>query len=280
MFAWLITLIGTAAAVAACLFSNFSPAETSGVGVAVFFLLLIGVGFIVRRRISKVQNGLQEILTHGQQQMNRKIQRFQSRPGGNFKQIQRQLEADQNALLRDALAFVDRLEPFKKWSLMIGRQIATMRMQFLYQLKEFEQVDQILATAGLFSGPVMLEPMAVAMKMARQYKNGNIDALEKTFKRRITWFRGSKGTLLYGLMSWVYVKQGEAEKARQLLIKGKDAIGDETLARNLEMLSNNKVKSFSNAGLGEEWYGLYLENPPAPKQQRMRGNAARSGRMF
>jgi len=126
---------------------------------------------------------------------------------------------------------------------------------------------------------VLMEPMMVAMKMARQYKNDDIEGVEKTFNKRVKWFRGSRSTLLYGVMSWVYMKQGESEKARMLLVKGKESTGDETLARNWEMLANNKDKSFSNAGLGEEWYGLYLENPPAPKQQKMRGNA-RSGRMF
>jgi hypothetical protein len=280
MLSLLISLIGTAAVVAACVASNFSTAETSGAGIAAFLLLNIVIGFIVRERISKVQAGLQQILEQGQQRMNRKVQMFQSKPGGNIKQIQRQLEADQKTLLTDALDFVDRLKPFKKWSLFIGRQIATMRMQFLYQLKEFEKADQILSTAGLLTGPVLLEPVAVAMQMARQYKTEGVEKVEKTFKRRIKWFRGNRGTLLYGLMSWVYVTEGDAEKARQLLIKGKEVTGNETLGRNLEMLSNNKAKSFSNAGLGEEWYGLYLESPPAPKQQRMRGSAARSGRMF
>jgi len=279
MFSWLISVIGSAAAVAACMASNFSPVETTGAGIAAFLLLSIGGGFIVRKRISKVQGELQQILERGQQQMTRKVQMFQTRPGGNIKQIQRQLEADQKILITEALIFTSRLEPFKKWSLMIGRQIATMRMQFFYQLKDFDQVDQIIASGGLFSGPVILEPMAVAMKIARQYKNGEVEKAEKTFKRHIKWARGSRGTLLYGLMSWIYMKEGDAEKARQLLIKGKDATSDETLARNCEMLSNCKEKSFSNSGLGDEWYGLCLEKPPAPKQQKVRGNA-RSGRMF
>ena len=215
----------------------------------------------------------------GQKQMNRKVQMFQTKPGGNIKQMQRQIEMDQMTLIKEALAFTKRFEPLKKWNQLMGRQIVTMRLQFLYQLKRFDEVDQILATGGLFTGPMMMEPLLVAMKMARQYKKGDVEGVEKTFKKRVKWFRGSRGTLLYGVMSWVYMQQGEADKARLLLIKGKDVTGDETLTRNLEMLANNKDKSFSNAGLADEWYGLYLENPPAPKQQKMRGNG-RSGRMF
>jgi hypothetical protein len=117
------------------------------------------------------------------------------------------------------------------------------------------------------------------MKMARQYKNGDVAGAEKTFKRHVKWFKGNRGTLLYGLMSWIYMQQGESEKARQLLVKAKEITADATLAHNWEMLSNNKDSAFSNAGLGDEWYGLYLETPPLPKQQRMRGNA-HSGRRF
>jgi hypothetical protein len=69
------------------------------------------------------------------------------------------------------------------------------------------------------------------------------------------------------------MQQGEAEKARQLLAKAKEITADKTLAANWELLANNKDKQFSNAGLGEEWYGLYLEAPPLPKQQRIRVDA-------
>ncbi|QHI68954.1 hypothetical protein [Tichowtungia aerotolerans] len=275
----LISVMIMVAAVVACVVSNLSTGETIAAGIAGFFVPQVLIGLITRKRIGKVQSALQEQLALGQKKINRKVQQFQTRPGGNIKQIQRQLEADQKVLITDALAFIDRFEPFKKWSLLMGRQIATMRMQFLYQLKEFEAVDQILAAKGLLKGPIMMEPMTVAMKMARQYKQDDLAGLEKTFKRHVKWFRGGKGTLLYAVMSWVYMKKDESEKARQLLIKGKEATGDETIARNLEMLSNNKDKHFSNAGLGDEWYSLYLENPPAPKQQRIRGNA-RGGRMF
>ena len=80
------------------------------------------------------------------------------------------------------------------------------------------------------------------------------------------------GTVLYGLMSWIYVQVGEPDKARQGLLKAKKATGEETFIRNWEHLANQRVKSFSNAGLGNAWYSLYLETPPTPKQQRMRGN--------
>ncbi|HPR83716.1 MAG TPA: hypothetical protein PLD51_07640, partial [Pontiellaceae bacterium] len=267
MFALLISVIVSAAAAAACVVSKAGTGSAVAAGIAAFLGAQFLTGWIVRKRVTKVQEALQEMLANGQKQMNRKIQLFQSKPGGNIKQIQRQLESDQKALIKEALAFLERFEPFRKWNLLMGRQIATMRLQFLYQLKDFEAVDRLLASMGLFKGPMMMEPMTIAMKMARQYEHGELEKLEKTFKRHIKWMRGNRGTLLYGLMSWAYLQKGDSEKARLLLVKAKDVTGDETLAHNWEMLANNKDKQFSNAGLGEQWYGLYLETPPLPKQQ-------------
>ncbi len=278
MFALLISVVVSIAAVVACMVSDVSPEGTVWAGIAGLILSSVLIGYIVRKRVMKVQNELQEMLVNGQKQVNRKIQLFQTRPGGNIKQIQRQIEGDQKVLITEALAFTKRLEPFKKWTLLMSRQIATMRLQFHYQLKNFDAVDQLLATGGAFTGPMMMEPMTVAMKIARQYKNGDVAGAEKIFKRRVKWFRGNRGTLLYGLMSWIYMAEGESEKARSLLLKAKAITSDETLAHNWELLSNCKDKQFSNEGLGEEWFGLYLEAPPVAKQQKVRGN--RSGRGF
>ncbi len=141
-----------------------------------------------------------------------------------------------------------------------------------YQLKEFDKVDEILATCGFLRGPMMMEPLAAAMRMARCYKNDDLAGAKKVYKSRIRWAKGDRGTLLYGLMSWIYVKVGEPDEARRVLVKAKEATDADTFIRNWEHLSNDRVKNFSNAGLGDEWYSLYLETPPPVKQQRMRGN--------
>ncbi|MCC7300689.1 MAG: hypothetical protein IT583_06390 [Verrucomicrobia bacterium] len=279
MLTLLISIIISAATVTACTVYHVSSGGEIFGGIVGLLIPQFSIGYLVRKKIVAVQEELQETLANGQKQVNRKIQLFQTRPGGNIKQLQRQIEGDQKTIITHALAFTKRFEPFKKWNLLMGRQIDSMRLQFSYQLKDFATVDKLLASGGLFTGPIMMEPMMVAMKIARQYKNGDAAGAEKTFKRRVKWFRGNRGTLLYGLMSWIYMQQGEAEKARLLLAKAKEITGDKTLASNWELLSNCKDAQFSNIGLGDEWYGLYLEAPPAPKQQRMHGNA-HGGRRF
>lgn len=272
MLSLLISALVATALAGALIASQISTGTTVFFSIAGFAGTFFLVGFLVRKKMSKAQGELQESMQAAQGRMKRKVQQFQNKPGGNVKQIQRLLEMDQKVMFKEGLELTKRLEPFRKWSLLTGRQIATMRLQFHYQLKEFDQVDEILATCGFLRGPMMMDPMAVGMRMARCYKNDDLAGAKKVFKRRIMWFRGERGTLLYGLMSWIYVKVGEPAEARRVLLKAKEATGDDTFIRNWEHLSNDRVKSFSNAGLGDEWYSLYLENPPAPKQQRMRGN--------
>ncbi len=255
--------------------ADFSQGATVSLSLTVFFITFILIGFLVRKRMATAQGALQEAMEVAQRRMQRKIQQFQSKPGGNIKQLQQQLERDQKQMCQQGLELTKGLEPFRKWSLMTGRQMATMRLQFHYQLKEFDKVDEILATCGFLRGPLMMDPMAVAMRMARSYKNGDVAAAEKVFRRKIIWFRGERGTLLYGLMSWIYVKDGKLDEARSALSKAKDSTRNDTLIQNWEHLSNDREKSFSNAGLGDQWYSLHLENPPAMKQQRARGKGRR-----
>jgi hypothetical protein len=269
MFSLLISIVTSIVLAGALTAAGVNRPTTIFFGIVGFIAAFYLIGFFVRKKVAKVQAELQEIMMAGQQRIQRKVQQFQSKPGGNLKLIQRQIEADQKDIYQQGIDFLPRLEGFKKWSMMMGRQIATMRMQFNYQLKDFEQVDALLASGGLLKGPLLMEPMAVAMKMARQYKNNDAAGAEKTFKRHIKWFRGDRSTLLYGLMTWILVKTGETDKARDLLLKAKDTTGNPTFAHNWEQLSNDRVKSFTNSGLGEEWYSLYLENPPQPKQQRV-----------
>lgn len=272
MLSLLISALVAIALASASIASQFSTGTTVFFSLAGFAGTFFLVGFLVRKKMSQAQGALQENMQAAQSRMQRKVQQFQNKPGGNIKQIQRQLEMDQNAMLKRGLELTKGLEPFRKWSVLTGRQIATMRMQFHYQLKEFDKVDEILATCGFLRGPMMMDPMAVAMRMTRCYKNNDLAGAKKLYKRKIMWFRGDRGTLLYGLMSWIYVKVGESNEARQVLLKAKEATGIETFKQNWEHLANNRVKSFSNAGLGDEWFSLYLENPPAVKQQRIRGN--------
>ena len=271
MFALAISLIITVLISGTCIASGVKSGSIA-YGILGFIASQILISFLMRKKFKTLNAELQENMEKGQKRLQHKINQFQQKPGGNPKLIQQQVVRDQQELFKEALAFTERFEAYKKWNLLMGKQIVTMRLQFLYQLKEFDQVDEIFAK-NFLTGPVLSDPMLVAMKMARQYVAKKPEGAEKTFKRYSKWFRQDSGALLFGVMSWIYVKGGQVEEARQLLAKAKDKMYNEVIARNWEVLSNNRLKSFSNAGFGDQWYSLYLENPPAPKQQRIRANA-------
>lgn len=271
MLALIISFIISILISGTCLASGIKSGSIA-YGILGFIATQILISLLVRKKIKAVNEVLQEIMTTGQKRLSHKINQFQNKPGGNPSLIQRQVERDQQDLFKKALEFTDKLEPFRKWNLFMDKQISTLRLQFLYQLKEFNRVDEILSK-GLLTGPILSDPVLVAMKMARQFESKNMKGAHKTFKRYVRWFRNDSGALLYGVMSWIYVKQNQVEEARQLLNKAKEKMHHDVILRNWEMLANDRVKSFSNAGFGDQWYSLHLEKPPAPKQQRMRGNA-------
>lgn len=232
----------------------------------VFFGLLTVIaiqlltGLLFRRKVSKVTDEIQQVILSAQEKISRKANMFQQRPAGGVKHMQKLLEKDQHASLRQAIELVDNLKPYYPWTLLLKKQADTMRMQFYYQLGEFGKVDELLPNC------LYMEAITVAMKMARQYKN-NDPGIEKTFKSKIKKFKGDSGVLLYSLYAWVLVKQGKKDEAFEVLTKAKEKTDNEVILRNWEMLANDKVKSFSNAGLGDEWYSLRLENVKNPKQK-------------
>ena len=220
--------------------------------------LLFGLYF--RKKVNKVSEAIQQVIAEGQEKIQRKANMFQVKPAGGIKHMQKLLEKDQEASIRKALELTNQMEPLWNWSLLLKKQTDTMRMQFHYQLGEFKKVDALLPNC------MFMEPLAVAMKMARQYKNDD-PKLEKTFKAKKRKFKGDDGVIIHSLYAWILIKRGETENALKVLTEAKEWTSDETILSNWEALANDKVKSFSNAGLGDQWYALKLENPKTPRQK-------------
>jgi len=227
----------------------------------------IVTGLIVRRKINRVNLSIQQIMMEGQKQINRKINIFQQKPTGDIKGMQKMLEKEQEGYLRQAIKGIDALEPFCKWNLLMNRQIATMRMMYYYQLKDFAKVDELMDKAVLF------DSRAFAIKIARMFKKEQYQAIDKLFGKKIRRFKGEAAVIPYGLYSWILVKQGRIDDAIKALVNAKKKIANETLVQNWEALVNGNTKKFSNAGLGEEWYALYLEEPKIKTQKARRGGA-------
>jgi hypothetical protein len=257
--------VSCAVAVGVCcsVFAGLGIAWCLTWGVLTFVLIQISIGLVVRKKVMIISNKIQEVLLEGQKKINRKIQMFQRKPQGGLKQMQKILEKDQAEFIKEALETVEQLAPYCKWNFLISKQMNSMRMQFNFQLKKFDKVDELLNKA-LYS-----EPMAVAMKMTRQYHNED-PKLEKTFNKYRKKFKGEQSVLLYALYAWILIKQDKVDEALKLLSAGKEETGNDVLEQNWKNVANGKIKKFSNAGLGEQWYALYLEEPKQPKARQQR----------
>ena len=233
-------------------------------GILGFFAVTIPVNLVVKKRLEAVFTGVQEMIEESQGMLRRKLNRMQNKLTGSGKGLQKELEKQQAVGIREALKALEAVKPLRKWSLLAERQTNTLRAQLHFQIKEFDKADEY------FRHCLILDPMTLAMKMARQYKRGELEAFEKAFRKGVRRFKDEKGVLLYALYSWSLVKENRVDEAVALLDKAKEDTEDEVLRSNWEHLANGRLRRFSNAGLGDQWYALHLETPkPVRVKQRM-----------
>jgi hypothetical protein len=218
----------------------------------------ISATLLIRRKITALMNGIQARISERTITLRRKYEQLASR-GGNVRFLMDQARKDQDAMLVEALESSRKMDPYGKWSIMLDRQINAIRVQFLFQLKRYEEVDALLPKT------LLGDPVLCCMKMCRQYQRGELDALEKTYNKYRKKFK-RESVLIYATYSWMLLRKKMNDKALQVLVDGKTKTEDDTLAQNWEYVANGKVGSFSNANFGEPWYALMLEEPKQPKQ--------------
>jgi len=219
-------------------------------------------GFLIQKRMKNAMGGVQKILEDGQKRLQFKVGQWQMRPPGSIKQAQQEIEREQRVFVERALEESKGLERFNRWAPLMNRQIATMRIQLYWMLKDFKKVDELLPRA------LIVDPLMAAIKIARMHMKGE-DGIEKIFKKHTARLRYGQGALLYGLYSWILVQKGDVDGAHKVLIQACEKMENDTIKKNREHLANNRVGHFSNAGLGDEWYALHLEQPKV-KMQRQR----------
>jgi len=214
---------------------------------------------LIRRRVGALMTGLQDRLTERNNALVRNYKHLSSR-GGNARQLMDQARKDQDAILSEALEATRRIDPYCRWSPLLDRQLNAIRVKFLYPLRRFDEVDHLLPKT------MMTDDVLICMKMCRQFQHGEDAALQKTYEKSRKKF-SSDPTLIYATYAWMLLRRKQDERARQVLLDGKEATDNEVLKKNWEHLSNNKPGMFSNSGLGDAWYSLLLEEPKQPKQK-------------
>ncbi len=230
-------------------------------GLAGFIICQLLIGLWIRKKVNAVNKKIQDIMMDGQKKLNRKVQHFQQKPSGSVKSMQKALEKDQEKFIKASLEATSELEKFFNWNFLLKKQINTMRMQFYYQLGDMKKVDELLPTC------MFMESFSVCVKLSRMYKNDDPN-LDKFFQKKCKRAKADKAVLPYAVYSWILVKRGDVDAAIELLVKARKKTSNEVLKQNWEHLVNGRVKKFSNAGLGDEWFALKLETPKAKTQKR------------
>jgi hypothetical protein len=232
-------------------------------GVLAFIVGQGATGFLMQKRIKAEMAAVQKILEDGQKRLQQKIGQWQMRPPGSVKQAQLEIERDQRMFVEKALEAATGLERFSRWAPLMGRQIATLKIQLYWMLKEFKKVDELMPRA------LIMDPMMAALKLARMHMTGQ-EGADAFFKKQSARLKYGQGTLLYSLYAWMLVQKKDFDGAHKVLIEACEKMENETVKKNREHIANNRGGQFSNAGLGDEWYALHLEQPKVRMQRQSR----------
>lgn len=233
----------------------------AGAFIAVFFV----TQRIARRKIMRVQNAMQEYMAAGQARLQSKMQRMQMRINsiGAMKQAQAEIERDQKEIVKGALGILDGLKPFNGWVPLMSRQIATMRLQFAWTLKDYAQVDALLPKAMLF------DPLLRAIALARMYMRGDpMDSIAKVYSAGARRLRYNAGVILPAAYSWMQLKKGDSDGAFKTLAAALGKTDNPIIKANHAALQNNKPGNFSNQPFGDQWFMLQLEEPRIKMQRQ------------
>ena len=175
---------------------------------------------------------------------------------------QKEIAGDTRIFVKEALAETENLRKYRLWVPMIERQMATAQLQLNWMIKDFKRVDELMPKA------MFLDPTTVAMKLARQQMLGaDIAEMEKVYRKGVRRLRYNQNVLLAATWSWILVNRGKVDEAFKALTEALKSSDDATLKRNHECLMNNKVAHFSNSGIGDQWYSLFLEEPKIKAQR-------------
>ena len=236
-------------------------------GILGFLAAQLTIGLFLRGAMKRRQDRIQQILQEAQQKINKQVNLFYIRPPSSQKAAQQILEKIQCDAAHKALEATEDFKPLYVWNLMLKKQIAAMQAQLYFQLKEFKKADECLKSAWF------TDPQTVAIGLARMYRNED-PKLDKFYASQSRRARGEGAAFLASIYAWIKLKQGDEKAALEALTDATKKSDHQVLIENRDRLVNGKAKQFSNAGFGDIWYALYLEEP------KMKAQRQRQGRMF
>ena len=233
----------------------------TGIFTALVFQIIAGL--IMRYLVNKKQMEIQNILIDAQNRIQKQINLFQHRPPSSQNAARQTLEKIQNDAARKALAATDCFKPYYIWSILLKKQINTMKMQLLFQLGEYKKVDAIMPSCFI------VDHQSLAIKLVRMYRN-NDAKLDSFFLKRCSRTKGEARAFLCSVYAWMKIKQEQPEKALEALNLAKKVSDHHSIAENIDHIANGRYRHFTNSGFGDAWYALGLEEPKVKPQKQMR----------
>ncbi len=264
MFGFLVAL-GAAVAAAWALVANHVCSQGWAVFYAIATLLIVQfvIGLIIRQKMKRKQDNIQDVMTKAQEKINRQMAIFERRPPSSMRDAQEQLLKMQNDAVRKVLSILDECKNLTYWNWMLNRQLNTMRVQLYFQLKDFKKVDALLPKC------FMADQQTLAIKLVRLYRNED-PALDKFYQKKCAKTKSEALAFLASVYAWIKLKQNDVAAATQAVIAATKKSDNPVLLGNHEKLINGKAKQFSNAPFGDAWYALMLEEPKVKAQRQER----------
>lgn len=241
-------------------------------GLLCFIAVQIGITLVLRRRMASVSAAVETITKQAQARMHAKLQRWRTKPVSSAKLAEAELTKDRDAMIDEIRAVLAPLYRYRLWIPLMDRQLATMELQFAWQKKDYARVDELLPRA------LLIDPMLVCIRLARMWqKDATDEELLKVFRKSVRRARYDTTALLYATMAWMMVRHNNIDEAFRLLNEADERNEHPVIKQNRDLLANNRVNQFSNAGFGDVWYAIGLETP---KVRTARQNRQTAGRYF
>lgn len=233
-------------------------------GIAGYVITQIIISLILRKKINAVQAGIQTEMNADRERINRQLTLFQQRQPGNMNGLKQLADRLQGEVSQKLLSATDRFKVFYPWSPMLYKQINAMKVQLYFQVKNYDEVDRLLPKS------MLIDPLSLSIKLVRMFKNEDKD-FDSFYNKKCSKFKGEQGAFIACVYAWIKLKQQNTQSAVAALRTARKYSDHPVLVENLDKLLNDRKKDFSNAGFGEQWYALGLEEFK-PKALRRRNN--------
>lgn len=183
-----------------------------------------------------------------------------------FLQAQKQIQA---GATQSAIQSLEALLPISRWQILLKGQIYAQIGCLQFSLDNDSDALVSLEKAARRSSEAQL------FLAALYFKRKDSEKARKTLEEAIGF--NKKQVLLYNVLAWILVKDGDRSQAVEVLLRGEKADDQsEATKDNITRIQNGKKLNMKRFGMA--WYALKFEAPPASMRQQPVGAGRRGFR--